>query len=137
HSLDRRLWHGMQIIDGVHEQIIGLGTIDLLPNNIGLLWDSIQQQAITEMAILPAWLWIIAFALQLYFDFSGYSDMAIGLGKMLGFNFPANFRYPYISKSVAEFWRRWHISLGSWFRDYVYIPLGGSRVGRFKLYRNL
>src|SRR5690625_1574793 len=90
-----------------------------------------------EMAILTAWLGIIAFALQLYFDFSGYTDMAIGLGKMLGFNFPVNFRYPYISKSVAEFWRRWHISLGAWFRDYVYIPLGGSRVGRFKLYRNL
>lgn len=136
-SLDRRQWNGTQFMAGVNVFIIGLGKKVLLANNIGQLWDSIQQQNMTDMAILTAWLGIIAFALQLYFDFSGYSDMAIGLGKMLGFNFPANFRYPYISKSVAEFWRRWHISLGSWFRDYVYIPLGGSRVGRFKLYRNL
>lgn len=136
-SLTRRQWNGEQFMTGVNIFIIGLGKKVLLANNIGLLWDSIQNQPMTDMAMLTAWLGIIAFALQLYFDFSGYSDMAIGLGKMFGFNFQINFNYPYISKSVAEFWRRWHISLGSWFRDYVYIPLGGSRVRQWKIYRNL
>ena len=84
------------------------------------------------MSVAAAWLGIIAFAFQIYFDFSGYSDMAIGLGKMLGFEFLENFNYPYISRSITEFWRRWHISLSTWFRDYVYIPLGGSRHGRGK-----
>ena len=84
-----------------------------------------------------AWAGLIAYALQIYFDFSGYSDMAIGLGKMLGFSFPENFRYPYVSLSVKEFWRRWHLSLSTWFRDYLYIPLGGSRRGRGRTLLNL
>lgn len=136
-SLSQRQWDGPQFMSGVNIFIIGLGKKVLLANNIGLLWDGIQNQPMIDMAILTAWLGMIAFALQLYFDFSGYSDMAIGLGKMFGFDFPMNFNYPYISRSVAEFWRRWHISLGSWFKDYVYIPMGGSRVGQLKLYRNL
>ena len=84
-----------------------------------------------------AWLYAVAFTLNIYFDFSGYSDMAIGLGRIFGFHFPENFNYPYLSKSVTEFWRRWHISLGSWFRDYVYIPLGGNRVSKAKWVRNI
>ena len=94
-----------------------------------MLWDVYQVKAASELTVLGAWLGIIGFSLQIYFDFSGYSDMAIGLGRMLGFEFLENFDYPYISQSVTEFWRRWHISLGTWFRDYVYIPLGGSRRG--------
>ena len=90
-----------------------------------------------SLTFVGAWFGIIAFALQLYFDFSGYSDMAIGLGKMMGFKFPENFNYPYLSKSVTEFWRRWHMTLGSWFKEYLYIPLGGNRVSKPKFYRNL
>ena len=89
------------------------------------------------MSVGTAWIGIIAYTLQIYFDFSGYSDMAIGIGKMFGFDFPKNFNYPYISKSISEFWRRWHITLGSWFRDYIYIPLGGNRVSKLANYRNL
>ena len=90
-----------------------------------------------DLTVLAAWIGLICYTLQIYFDFSGYSDMAIGLGKMFGFEFHENFDYPYISKSITEFWRRWHISLGSWFRDYVYIPLGGSRVNKPRLIFNL
>ena len=90
-----------------------------------------------QISIGFAWLGAIAYTLQIYFDFSGYSDMAIGLGKMFGFHFNENFNYPYISKSITEFWRRWHISLSTWFRDYVYIPLGGSRVNKLRLILNL
>lgn len=122
--------------EGVERFVIGLGKKVLLANNIGLLWEEIQKVP-EELTIVSAWLGIIAFAFQIYFDFSGYSDMAIGLGKIFGFDFPENFRYPYISKSITEFWRRWHISLGAWFKDYVYIPLGGSRCNKLKLYRNL
>ena len=114
--------------EGVMRFIAGLGKKVLLANNIGHLWDAVAGTPISEMSVLYAWLGIIAFAFQIYFDFSGYSDMAIGIGKMLGFKFPENFNYPYISKSVTEFWRRWHMTLGSWFREYVYIPLGGNRV---------
>ncbi|MEN2557303.1 MBOAT family O-acyltransferase, partial [Acinetobacter baumannii] len=89
-----------------------------------------------ERSVLTAWIGCIAYAMQIYFDFGGYSDMAIGLGKMFGFEFIKNFDYPYISKSVTEFWRRWHISLGTWFREYVYIPLGGNRVSKAKHIRN-
>ncbi|MFI3116037.1 MAG: MBOAT family O-acyltransferase [Clostridia bacterium] len=109
----------------------------LLANNIGMLWDIYKQTPQNELSVLGAWLGIVAFSFQLYFDFSGYSDMARGLGRMLGFEFMENFNYPYISKSATEFWRRWHISLGSWFREYVYIPLGGNRAGPIKLYRNI
>lgn len=113
--------------EGVRRFVTGLGKKVLLANNIGALWNTISNTS--GVTAVSAWLGIAAFAFQIYFDFSGYSDMAIGLGKMLGFDFPENFNYPYISKSATEFWRRWHISLGSWFRDYVYIPLGGNRKG--------
>ncbi|WP_042350289.1 MBOAT family O-acyltransferase [Bacillus massiliigorillae] len=126
-----------EFAEGVQLFIIGLGKKVLLANNIGLLWDEIQNQSISELSVLTTWLGIVAFALQIYFDFSGYSDMAIGLGKMFGFHFPKNFHYPYMSTSMTEFWRRWHMTLGNWFRDYVYIPLGGSRKGKWRLYLNL
>lgn len=122
HSFDR-------FGDSVKRFVTGLGKKVLLANNIGLLWDAISKTAAENLTTLAAWLGIIAFAFQIYFDFSGYSDMAIGLGKMFGFEFLENFNYPYTSKSVTEFWRRWHISLGTWFRDYIYIPLGGNRKG--------
>ncbi|PHV69997.1 transcriptional regulator [Sporanaerobium hydrogeniformans] len=117
--------------------IEGLGKKVLIANNIGMLWETIKAAAFSELSLVGAWLGMIAFALQLYFDFSGYSDMAVGLGYMMGFNFPENFNYPYISKSVSEFWRRWHITLGSWFREYVYFPMGGSRVSKPRFYFNL
>lgn len=117
--------------------ITGLAKKVLLANNIGILWDGIKAAPPGELSVLSAWLGITAFTFQIYFDFSGYSDMAVGLGKMFGFNLPRNFNYPYIARSATEFWRRWHISLGSWFREYVYIPLGGNREGRPKQYRNL
>ncbi|WP_053955376.1 MBOAT family O-acyltransferase [Inediibacterium massiliense] len=123
--------------EGVQLFIIGLSKKVLLANNIGLLWDSIKGLPSHEISIVSAWTGIIAFTFQIYFDFSGYSDMAIGLGKIFGFHFTKNFNYPYISKSVTEFWRRWHISLGTWFREYVYIPLGGNRLSSIKQYRNL
>lgn len=121
---------------GVRRFIIGLAKKVLLANNIGMLWDTTLSGS-SELTIAGAWIGIIAFAFQIYFDFSGYSDMAIGLGRMLGFEFPENFRYPYISENASEFWRRWHITLGSWFRDYVYFPLGGSRVRKWRLLLNL
>lgn len=117
--------------------ITGLGKKVLIANNIGLLWERASAAASGELTVLLSWIGITAYAFQIYFDFSGYSDMAIGLGKMFGFNFPENFNYPYISKSITEFWRRWHISLGSWFRDYVYIPLGGNRKGIGLQLRNI
>ncbi len=123
--------------EGVQEFIAGLAKKVLIANNIGILWDSVKSTPISDLTILSSWLGIIAFTFQIYYDFSGYSNMAIGMGKMFGFKFLVNFNYPYIAKSVTEFWRRWHISLGSWFREYVYIPMGGNRVGTLKLYRNL
>jgi len=123
--------------EGAELFIIGLAKKVLLANNIGALWKTIKATPIDKLSTLSAWIGIIAFTFQIYFDFSGYSDMALGLGKMFGFHFPENFNYPYISKSVTEFWRRWHISLGAWFREYVYIPLGGNREGRLKQYRNI
>lgn len=116
---------------------IGLGKKVLLANALGVIWETVNKTAFAELTMLGAWVGIIAFGLQLYFDFSGYSDMAIGMGKMFGFEFDENFRYPYISKSVTDFWRRWHISLGTWFRDYVYIPLGGNRKGLAVQIRNI
>ena len=123
--------------DGINLLLIGLGKKVILANNIGLIWNFVKNQNISDISLVTAWLGIISFGLQIYFDFSGYSDMAIGLGKMLGFTFPMNFDYPYISKSITEFWRRWHISLGQWFRDYIYIPLGGNRKGKVKWIRNI
>lgn len=122
---------------GIRYFICGLGKKVLLANNIGLLWKNIKAMEYSQLNVCMAWIGIIAFAFQIYFDFSGYSDMAIGLGRMFGFKFPVNFNYPYISKSITEFWRRWHISLGTWFREYVYIPLGGNRVSSLKHIRNI
>ena len=126
-----------QFSSGVHRFIIGLGKKVLLANSIGAIWSEIKVIPLNEISILTSWIGIIAFALQIYFDFSGYSDMAIGLAKMFGFEFLENFNYPYISKSVTEFWRRWHISVGAWFREYLYIPLGGNKKGNLIQIRNL
>lgn len=123
--------------EGVEVFISGLAKKVLLANNIGILWSQIKAMPMQELSVVSAWIGIIAFTFQIYFDFSGYSDMAIGLGKMFGFDLMKNFDYPYTSKSVTEFWRRWHISLGSWFREYVYIPLGGNRCKISKQLRNL
>lgn len=123
--------------DGVRRFIIGLGKKVLLSNSLGMLADSVFGMQTYQLTIVSTWLGILAYSLQIFFDFSGYSDMAIGLGKMFGFEFLENFNYPYISQSASEFWRRWHISLGSWFRDYVYFPLGGSRRGNVRTYINL
>jgi len=119
---------------GVSRFIVGLAKKVVLANQLGLLVEEFRK--IPEKTVVFYWLYAIAFTLQIYFDFSGYSDMAIGLGKIFGFNFLENFNYPFISKSVSEFWRRWHMSLGTWFRDYLYIPLGGNRVGYKKWLRN-
>lgn len=119
---------------GVSRFVVGLAKKVVLANQLGLLVEEFRK--IPEKTVVFYWLYAIAFTLQIYFDFSGYSDMAIGLGKIFGFNFLENFNYPFISKSVSEFWRRWHMSLGTWFRDYLYIPLGGNRVGYKKWLRN-
>ena len=119
----------LQISYGSKRFIIGLAKKVLLANNLGLIWNEISARDFGELNIVAAWIGIIAFAFQIYFDFSGYSDMAIGLGACLGFTFPENFNYPYISVTITEFWRRWHMTLSSWFREYVYIPLGGNRKG--------
>ena len=116
----------------------GLAKKVLLANNIGILWTNVKEMATAgSVPAVTAWLGILAFTFQIYFDFSGYSDMARGMGRMLGFDFPDNFRYPYMSKSITDFWRRWHMTLGSWFRSYVYIPLGGNRKGTARTIRNL
>ena len=136
-QIDHRDYKVEQFASGVQMFVIGLGKKVLLANNLGQLWDIYKATPTAELTTLGAWLGILAFAFQLYFDFSGYSDMAVGLGRMLGFEFMQNFNYPYIAKSATEFWRRWHISLGSWFREYVYFPLGGSRVSKPRLFFNL
>ena len=118
-----------EINEGIKIFIFGLGKKVLIANNVGALWTDIEALGFANVSTPLAWLGIVAYALQIYFDFSGYSLMAIGLGKMMGFDFPQNFNLPYISKSITEFWRRWHMTLGSWFREYVYIPLGGNRKG--------
>lgn len=118
-----------QFTRGIYRFTAGLSKKVLLANNAGRIWESISSIPHSQTSTLTAWIGILAFAFQIYFDFSGYSDMAIGLGKMFGFDFMENFNYPYISRSITEFWRRWHMSLSYWFRDYVYIPLGGNRKG--------
>ena len=118
-----------QFAAGIGRFTIGLGKKVLIANQVGALWDTVAALPGTSLSAGTAWLGAIAFTFQIYFDFSGYSDMAIGLGKMLGFEFLENFNYPYLSRSITEYWRRWHISLGTWFREYVYIPLGGNRKG--------
>ena len=123
------------VASGARRFAVGLAKKVLLADSlaaIGTAW-----RATAQPSVLFAWLYAVSFLLQIYFDFSGYSDMAIGLGRLFGFSFPENFNYPYISASITEFWRRWHISLGTWFRDYLYIPLGGNRTSRAKWYRNL
>ena len=117
--------------------IRGLAKKVLLANTSGMIFTEVSGLAKGNIAVVTAWLGAFAYMFQIYFDFSGYSDMAIGLGKMFGFEFNMNFNYPYVAKSITEFWRRWHISLSSWFRDYVYIPLGGNRVSKIKHIRNL
>ena len=117
--------------------IRGLAKKVLLANTSGMIFTEVSELAKGNIAVMTAWLGAFAYMFQIYFDFSGYSDMAVGLGKMFGFEFNMNFNYPYVSKSITEFWRRWHISLSSWFRDYVYIPLGGNRVSKIKHIRNL
>lgn len=123
------------VSDGIIRFCVGLGKKVLVANLLGEFCANFI--ASSEKSLIFYWVYAAAFALQVYFDFSGYSDMAIGLGKMLGFNFPENFNYPFISKSGTEFWRRWHMTLGSWFRDYVYIPMGGNRVSAIKWVRNI
>ncbi len=128
--------HSIPMIrEGIVRFVIGLGKKVLIANQLGELADVYYK--VEENSVTFAWVWAVASALQIYYDFSGYSDMAIGLGRILGFRFPENFDYPYISKSITEFWRRWHMTLGGWFRDYVYIPMGGSRVGSGRLVFNL
>lgn len=131
-QIDHRVHTADLFSSGVKRFVCGLAKKVLLANNIGLLWNTISQTELSGLTVVSAWLGLIAFGFQVYFDFSGYSDMAIGLGRMFGFSFCENFEYPYISASVTEFWCRWHISMGTWFRDYVYIPLGGNRRG-FKI----
>lgn len=130
-----------QIQDGIKLFILGLGSKVLIANNVGALWTEIEAigagEGFLSISTPLAWMAVFAYSLQIYFDFSGYSLMAIGLGKMLGFEFPKNFDFPYISRSFGEFWRRWHMTLGAWFREYLYIPLGGNRVSKPRLYFNL
>ena len=122
---------------GVQMFMIGLGKKILIANNVGMLWDSYKAMAASDLTVAGAWLGVVAFTFQIYFDFSGYSDMAVGLGRMLGFEFLPNFDHPYISRSITEFWRRWHISLSTWFKEYLYIPLGGNRCSKLKHMRNI
>ena len=118
-----------QIAEGVRRFIVGFGKKVLLANQVYVIWNEITLMPVSEISTAAAWLGALAFTFQIYFDFSGYSDMAIGLGKIFGFDYLENFNYPYISRSITEFWRRWHMSLSSWFKEYVYIPLGGNRKG--------
>ena len=125
-----------QFASGVERFMIGVGKKVLIANNIGALWD-VYAASCGDLTFVGSWIGAAAFSLQIYFDFAGYSDMAIGLGRMIGFEFLENFNYPYISKSITEFWRRWHMSLGTWFRDYLYIPLGGNRCGKARQILNI
>ena len=122
---------------GVFLFAVGLGKKVLIANTIGALWTQISGVPDAERTVLMMWMGILAFGMQIYFDFSGYSDMAMGLGAMMGFHFPENFRYPYTAKSITDFWRRWHITLSTWFKEYVYIPLGGNRRGAAVQVRNI
>ena len=136
-SLKKRTITVRELEQGIRILILGLASKVILADRIGLLWNNIRAVGFESISTPLAWLGAIAYSMELYFDFAGYSMMAIGLGKMLGFTIPVNFRFPYISKSVTEFWRRWHITLGRWFRDYVYIPLGGNRKGKGRTLFNL
>ena len=134
-ELDERTNSWDNVALGLRRFLVGLAKKVILADNFALLMKLFRESG--EPSVLFYWMYAIAFTLNVYFDFSGYSDMAIGLGRVFGFHFIENFNYPYLSKSVAEFWRRWHMSLGSWFRDYIYIPLGGNRVSKWKWVRNV
>ena len=136
-QLNKRVSSIDLFIAGARRFILGLAKKIIIANNVAYIADTLYRQPISELSTTGLWLAALAYTLQIYFDFSGYSDMAIGLGKMFGFNFLENFNYPYIATSIKDFWRRWHISLSKWFRDYVYIPLGGNRVSRPKWIRNI
>lgn len=137
HYLSDRNINLNQSVKGIFRFIRGLAKKIILANNFSIIADTIFETDISSLPTSVAWLGIIIYSLQIYYDFSGYSDMAIGLGLIMGFKIPENFNYPYISKSIREFWRRWHISLSTWFKDYLYIPLGGNRKGRYRTYLNL
>lgn len=136
-QLDERTVTAEKFGEGAGRFILGLGKKVLLANNLGMVFTTVTSMGKGRLTVLSCWIGIIAYTLQIYFDFGGYSDMAIGLSKMFGFDFMENFNYPYISKSITEFWRRWHISLSTWFREYVYIPLGGNRVKALRHVVNL
>lgn len=136
-AIDDRTETRAGFADGAVRFLLGLGKKMLLANTMGAVADEVFSTSVTGMAASLAWTGAIAYTMQIYFDFSAYSDMAIGLGRMFGFEFLENFNYPYVSRSITEFWRRWHISLSTWFRDYVYIPLGGNRCGKAKHIRNI
>ncbi len=140
-DIDDQLAHRTHTVDkfasGVKRFAVGFAKKALLGDSLAALYAYLGTAAAVERTVLGSWLMVIAYTLHIYFDFSGYSDMAIGLGRMLGFSFCENFRYPYAAGSVTDFWRRWHISLSSWFREYVYIPLGGNRCGRWRQVRNM
>ena len=134
-QLNERTHNFEKVANGIQRFVIGFSKKIILANTLGELCTSFHVS--DDKSVLFYWLFAICYMLQVYFDFSGYSDMAIGLGKIFGFDFCENFRYPFISKSISEFWRRWHISLGSWFRDYVYIPMGGNRVSKKRFLLNI
>lgn len=136
-QLNHRVHSVEKINYGIRRFMVGLGKKVLLANNIGMLWTTVSAYGGDNLTTFTAWLGVFAFTFQIYFDFSGYSDMAIGLGEMLGFHFLENFNYPYLAESITEFWRRWHISLGTWFKEYVYIPLGGNRKGKARQILNI
>lgn len=136
-QLEKRTTSLDRFARGGHRFVMGLGKKVLIANTLGLVADKVFSQPLSGIDTPVAWIGVLAYALQIYFDFSGYSDMAIGLACIFGFDFKENFQYPYISQTISEFWRRWHISLSSWFRDYLYIPLGGNRVAPWRVYLNL
>ncbi len=136
-ELNERTENISQAATGVRYFVIGLAKKVLLANQMGALFEQVQRVPQSEQSVVMLWLGMLAFAMQIYFDFSGYSDMAVGLGHFFGFHFPENFHYPYLAESITDFWRRWHISLGTWFKEYVYIPLGGNRKGTFLQVRNI
>ena len=136
-QINERTTSTEKFASGVQMFMVGMAKKVLVANNVGMLWEAYKAMTAGELTVLGAWLGVIAFTFQIYFDFSGYSDMAVGLGRMLGFEFLPNFNDPYISKSITEFWRRWHISLSTWFREYLYIPLGGNRCSKPRWMFNL
>ena len=136
-QIDQRTCSTDKFASGVQTFMVGMAKKVLIANNVGMLWESYKAMALGELTVAGSWLGVLAFTFQIYFDFSGYSDMAIGLGRIFGFRFNENFDHPYCADSVGTFWRRWHMSLTSWFRDYLYIPLGGNRGGTARTIRNL